>query len=101
MATDEQPEQPEQDEQPEADAQPAELMAAGDPGRPERPNRPPPLKPGSSDTDRATVLELARLFGVSPRLLVNPGPAGGPPPARDTAGEDDRAEGDRDPPAGS
>jgi hypothetical protein len=80
MATDEPPE-PEQEEQPEE-------QAAAPP--PERANRPAPAKPGSSDTDKATVLELARLFGVSPRLLVNPGPAAEPPPPpRATEGEDD------------
>jgi len=37
----------------------------------ERENRPAPRKPGSRDTERALGLEVARLFGMNPRLLAN------------------------------
>jgi hypothetical protein len=85
MATDDQPEQPEKDAQPEEQASAA---------IPERADRPSPAKPGSSDTDKATVLEVARLFGVSPRLLVNPPPPADPPPP--APGTEDGEEGEDD-----
>ena len=39
---------------------------------PEGPDRRPPGKPGASRTEKATALEVARLFGLPPRLLVSP-----------------------------
>jgi hypothetical protein len=38
----------------------------------EQPARRAPGKPGASRTEKATALEVARLFGLPPRLLVSP-----------------------------
>jgi hypothetical protein len=53
----------------------------------ERETRPAPRKPGTRDTEKAIGLEVARLFGLNPRLLVNrPTPPAAPSPKDD---EDD------------
>jgi hypothetical protein len=69
----------------------------GEPAPPEAPERPSrgsaPLKP-SAHTEKTLGLELGRLFGLNPRLLVDPEPARAPEPPRrpdDTADPDDPA----------
>lgn len=49
------------------------------------PRRVPPRKPGG-DKEKALTLEVARLFGMTPRLLVEP-PS--PPEPRPEPDEDD------------
>jgi hypothetical protein len=57
--------------------------AAPTPATPQRARRAAPRPPGG-DTEKALGLEVARLFGLSPRLLMAPRPA----PA-DAASEED------------
>ena len=85
------------DEEPEEQEEP--LMAPR-----ERAARPVPMT-SRADTEKALALEMARLIGVSPRLLVSPDPepaattpsdpppSGDPAAAADSAAEDDGATG--------
>ncbi len=51
-----------------------------------------PLRP-TADTEKTLGLEVGRLFGINPRLLVDPGSAARPRlPAEDAPGEDDGGE---------
>jgi hypothetical protein len=52
------------------------------------PSRPAPRRPGAANKEAALGLEVARLFGVSPRLLVKPAaPPSGPPTRLDEAAQ--------------
>ncbi|HEV3362569.1 MAG TPA: hypothetical protein VG795_00245 [Acidimicrobiia bacterium] len=58
----------------------------------ERETRPAPRKPGSRDSEKALGLEVARLFGLNPRLLVNrPSPPAAPSPKDDKDEADESA----------
>ncbi|MGH8976217.1 MAG: hypothetical protein ACRD0C_23760 [Acidimicrobiia bacterium] len=75
-----------------ADEQPEEQEGASTPA-PRRASRPAPVT-SRSNTEKAMALELARLVGVSPRLLVNPDPAPkpDPPAAGDTTGDEENGD---------
>jgi hypothetical protein len=75
-----------------ADEQPEQEEGASTP-TPRRASRPVPVT-SRSNTEKAMALELARLVGVSPRLLVNPDRDAkpNPPPADDTTGDEENTD---------
>jgi hypothetical protein len=69
-----------------ADEQPEERPASAPGPAP----RPAPRKPGS-DTEKALTLEVARLFGMSPRVLLNRDASPQPPAPVESIMEEDGA----------
>ena len=76
-----------------ADEQELEPETADDPPKVIDPVRPPALKGPGGNTEKALGLEMARLFGMNPRLLVAPPSR---PAAPSTPEDEEAAEGGRE-----